>query len=105
MAGNNTGVQRPVLGSVVVHPPCIREVPGSNPIRRLIYLDRVIPEDFKKLIVTASLLNAQHQGIESWKGGAYLLDKTRLAMPIVLAEITPRCNLEQVASDLACPLL
>ena len=62
-------VKYPVLGSVTVHPPCIREVPGSNPVRRLISADRVIPEDFKKLVVTASLLGAQHDGIE-W--GAFI---------------------------------
>ena len=44
-----------VLGSVVVHPPCTREVPGSNSYQM---------KTLGTLVVTASLLGAQHDGIE-----------------------------------------
>ena len=37
------------LAQWTVHPPCIREVLDSNPIRRLISLDRAIPENLKSL--------------------------------------------------------
>ena len=47
------------LDQWLVHPPCIQEVPGSNLIKCLLHLGRVLPKDYKKLVVAVSLLGTQ----------------------------------------------
>ena len=63
-----------------MHQSAVREVSSSNSLRDAKDLDIVIP---KELVVAASTLVAQQEGIEKRKFQAHLLDETRLAMSMV----------------------